>query len=106
MRLALLLAAAALGLGAVATGPVVAAPTPYELPPETPQLKPGEHMELAMTHCLGCHSLDYIATQPAAVPPGFWQASVTKMRTVFGAPIPDEDAAKIVAYLNAAYRRP
>ena len=106
MRLALILAAGTLCLTAIVTGPVIAAPIAYELPPETPELKPGENMELTLAHCLGCHSLDYITTQPAAVAPGFWQASVTKMRTVYGAPVPDEDAAKIVAYLNAAYRKP
>ena len=105
MRLLAILAAGALGLAAVAVGPVTAAPVPFEAPPEAPELKPGEHMELALTHCLGCHSLDYITTQPSAVPEGFWQASVTKMRTIYKAPIPDEDAAKIVAYLDEAYRR-
>jgi hypothetical protein len=106
MRLAFILTAGTLGLAAVLTGPVTAAPIAYELPPETPELKPGEHMELAMGYCLGCHSLDYITTQPPTVPPGFWQASVTKMKTVYGAPVPDEDATKIVAYLNATYRKP
>ena len=45
-------------------------------------------------------------TAALSAAPGFWQASVTKMKTVYGAPVPDEDAAKIVAYLNAAYRKP
>ena len=33
----------------------------------------------------------------------FWQAEVTKMIKVYGAPIDDSDASKIVDYLAATY---
>jgi hypothetical protein len=33
----------------------------------------------------------------------FWQAEVTKMIKVYGAPIDDTDVAKIVEYLAATY---
>ena len=77
---------------------------PYRAPPETAALKPGPNVEVAERYCRACHSADYITTQPPKVAAGFWQASVAKMVTVFGAPIPAEDQARIVAYLNATYR--
>jgi hypothetical protein len=33
----------------------------------------------------------------------FWQAEVTKMIKVYGAPIDDADVPKIVEYLSTAY---
>jgi hypothetical protein len=35
--------------------------------------------------------------------PAAWKAEVTKMRTVFGAPIDESTAADIAAYLAANY---
>jgi mono/diheme cytochrome c family protein len=82
-----------------------AAPQRYEAPPETARLAPGEGSEVAQAHCLMCHSADYITTQPhgLANPTAFWTAEVAKMRKAYGAQITDEESAKIVAYLVAAY---
>jgi sulfite dehydrogenase (cytochrome) subunit B len=92
------LSAALLGIG----GTALAA---YQLPPETATLAPGLNRDVAEEHCIVCHSVDYITTQPRnlADPRKFWSAEVNKMRQVYGAPIPDEDAAKIVEYLVATY---
>jgi sulfite dehydrogenase (cytochrome) subunit B len=56
-------------------------------------------------NCSGCHSADYINTQPrnAKSKTDFWQAEVTKMIKVYGAPIDNADVAKIVEYLAATY---
>lgn len=65
-------------------------------------LKPGAGVEATRSYCLICHSTDYIVMQP----PGDakqWQAVVTKMIKVFGAPISDADAKAIVEYLAATY---
>ena len=35
-----------------------------------------------------------------------WKAEVAKMRQVFGAPIEDDEAAEILAYLTAEYGAP
>ena len=53
----------------------------------------------------GCHSSDYVNTQPRNVKSkkDFWQAEVTKMIKVYGAPIEDADVPKIVEYLAATY---
>lgn len=75
-------------------------------PPETAKFAPGPGVELASRHCQSCHSVDYITTQPPQVGANFWQAEVKKMIDVFGARIPDDDARKIIDYLNGAYRAP
>ncbi len=80
-----------------------AAPISYDLPPETAALPPGPYLETVMNNCTGCHSADYIVTQPRGpkFKEDFWRAEVTKMIKVYGAPIADADIAKIVEYLTA-----
>ena len=65
-------------------------------------LKPGPHRELAQTQCQFCHSTDYVVMQPGGDAKQ-WDAVVTKMIKVFGAPINAEDAKTIVDYLSANY---
>lgn len=81
-----------------------AAPPPYRAPAESLTLKPSPGVEVVVSRCAVCHSLDYIATQPPrTASPAFWQAEVTKMVKTFGAPIEEADRQTIVAYLNTAY---
>ena len=93
-------AAAALSAAAAAASPVS-----YELPPETAALAPGPNLSIAQGNCLGCHSADYITTQPRALPnpKAFWTAEVTKMQKAYGAPIASSDAPMIVDYLVSVY---
>jgi mono/diheme cytochrome c family protein len=103
MTRALLLAfAAAASLNA---GSASAAPVSYKLPEETAAFKPGPNLEAAQNNCTACHSADYISTQPRGpkFKKDFWQAEVTKMIKVYGAPIDDADVGKIVDYLAATY---
>jgi hypothetical protein len=97
----LILAAAAISSLAVAS----ASPISYELPPETAAFKPGPNLETTQNNCTGCHSADYILTQPRNVKSkrDFWQAEVTKMIKVYWAPIDEADVPKIVDYLSATY---
>jgi hypothetical protein len=37
------------------------------------------------------------------MPAAFWDGEVAKMRTAYGARIPDEDVKDVVAYLTATY---
>lgn len=95
-----LLALCALGFVAA-----TAAPISYRLPEETAAFRPGPNLDVVKNNCTGCHSADYIETQPRNVKSkkDFWQAEVTKMIKVYGAPIDDADVGKIVEYLTATY---
>jgi sulfite dehydrogenase (cytochrome) subunit B len=110
--LALMLAPAlaaftALLLGASSSGLVTAwaKPISYRLPEETAKFKPTADVDLVQNNCSACHSSDYIETQPRAQKSkrDFWQAEVTKMIKVYGAPIQEADVGKIVEYLAGNY---
>ena len=100
---ALLLVTAA--IATLTLGAATAAPVSYTLPDETAAFKPGPNREVAQNNCTGCHSADYIQTQPRGpkFKKDFWQAEVTKMIKLYGAPIDDADVPKIVEYLAATY---
>ena len=82
-----------------------AAPIAYTLPEETAAFKDGPNIDVVRNNCTGCHSADFINTQPQGprYKRDFWQAEVTKMIKVYGAPIEDADVGKIVDYLAATY---
>jgi mono/diheme cytochrome c family protein len=84
---------------------VTAAPVSYTLPDETAAFKPGPNLEVVQNNCTACHSADYIQTQPRGpkFKKDFWQAEVTKMIKLYGAPIEAADVPKIVEYLAATY---
>jgi mono/diheme cytochrome c family protein len=83
---------------------VTAAPVNYQVPDEVAAFKPGPNLEIVQGNCSACHSADYINTQPPMKDKkSFWQAEVTKMIKVYGAPIEDSDVGKIVDYLAATY---
>ena len=86
----------------VVASPALPAPATYDLPPETATLRPGPGVETAIL-CTGCHSADYISTQPSKKGRAFWEAEVQKMTNVFKAPINSADAAVIVDYMSATY---
>ena len=102
-RIALLAAAAACSLTLVSV--VSAKPVTYTLPDETAAYKPGPNLEVVQGNCGSCHSSDYVLTQPRGAKFGkdFWQAEVTKMITVYGAPIEPGDVPKIIEYLTATH---
>jgi sulfite dehydrogenase (cytochrome) subunit B len=86
-------------------GPAHAAPVSYKLPEETATLKPGPNLDAVRNNCTGCHSADYISTQPRGpkFKKDFWQAEVTKMIKIYGAQIDEADIDKILDYLTATY---
>jgi mono/diheme cytochrome c family protein len=86
-------------------GSAAAAPVAYTLPDETAAFKPGPNLEVVQNNCSACHSADYINFQPRGekFKKDFWQAEVTKMIKVYGAPIDEADVGKIVDYLTATY---
>jgi sulfite dehydrogenase (cytochrome) subunit B len=72
------------------------------LPPDQGALTAGPGMEVTQGACQMCHSVDYITMQPRGGE-AQWRGVVNKMIKVFGAPIAETDAAKIVEYLTATY---
>src|SRR5471030_42155 len=84
---------------------VFAKPVTYTLPDETAAFKPGPNLETVQGNCGACHSSDYVLTQPQGpkFKKDFWQAEVTKMIKVYGAPIEEADVPKIIEYLTATY---
>ena len=82
-----------------------AKPIELQLPDETAQFKPGPNLEVVQGNCGACHSADYILTQPTGpkFKKDFWQAEVTKMIKVYGAPIDEKDVPEIVDYLSATH---
>jgi hypothetical protein len=82
-----------------------AKPVSFKLPTETVSFKPGPNLEAVQNNCTGCHSADYVQTQPrgAKFKEAFWRAEVTKMIKVYGAAIDEADGNKIVDYLTQTY---
>jgi hypothetical protein len=98
-RIVLLAIALATGFGSV-----TAAPIGYQTPDEVAAFRPGPNLDVVKNNCSACHSADYVSTQPPMKNKrDFWQAEVTKMIKVYGAPIDDADVGKIVDYLAATY---
>ncbi|MGO9611644.1 MAG: c-type cytochrome [Dissulfurispiraceae bacterium] len=72
------------------------------LPPVKVELDAGEGKDATERYCGICHSLDYITTQPK-LSKAQWTATVNKMVKVMGAPIPDNEARRIIDYLDVFY---
>jgi mono/diheme cytochrome c family protein len=87
------------------TAPVFAPDAKYDVGPYpsfAPELAEGEGKQEAQSFCVSCHSTRYITMQPPLAG-ATWEAEVSKMMKVYGAPIPEAAAKKITAYLQAHY---
>ncbi len=73
-----------------------------ELPILAVDLADGPNRDKAAGFCAICHGAEYIPMQPK-LSKAQWTATVTKMVKAFGAPIPQEDADRIIEYLATAY---
>jgi hypothetical protein len=91
-------------LGLIAALPTASA-LEITLPPETAFFKPSDlpGYALAQRDCLVCHSAQYVQSQPPSSPRSYWETTVRKMKTPFGAPFADEDIPAIVEYLVKTY---
>jgi mono/diheme cytochrome c family protein len=67
------------------------------------QLKKTDGLDKVEGNCASCHSLDYIQMNSPFPAAATWDAEVTKMIKVFGAPIDDADAKAIADYLKKNY---
>jgi mono/diheme cytochrome c family protein len=66
-------------------------------------LKAGAGVDKVEANCAACHSLDYIRMNSPFLNAADWDAEVTKMIDMFGAPIAAADAAAIADYLKSNY---
>ncbi len=89
MRMLALCGVLAASVAAAAEGPV--------------RLKDGPGKEVVEANCATCHSLDYIPMNSPFLDRKAWEGEVTKMVKAMGAPIPPEQAQKIVEYLATQY---
>lgn len=110
MRRALLALACGAALGSAAFAAAKPAPPTGAVTVTLPgdagmQFKPGAGVVAAQTYCLTCHSSAYVSTQPPLTR-AQWTAEVTKMRSVFGAPIREDQTAVLVDYLTTQYGKP
>lgn len=67
------------------------------------QLKEGVGRDVTMARCVICHSVDYITMVAPLMDRAAWEKSVRKMIDVFGAPVNEQEASTIVAYLGEHY---
>ena len=71
-----------------------------ELPDSDREFPPGPGVEVVQANCAACHSTGMVLNQPA-LSHATWEAEVHKMVAVYKAPVSDEDAKTIVAYLDS-----
>lgn len=67
------------------------------------RLKDGPEAVTVRAYCSICHSVDYIQMNAPFMKKAGWEAEVRKMMKVMGAPVPEEEAARIVDYLTRNY---
>jgi cytochrome c5 len=67
------------------------------------QLKKADGVDKVEANCQACHTLAYIPMNSKFLNAAAWNAEVTKMIKVFGAPIDDGDAKAISDYLAKNY---
>ncbi len=70
-----------------------------QLPASTQRFPEGEGAAIANSQCLSCHSASMVLSQPAQSA-SQWQATINKMRTAYGAPLPAGQVDALAAYLS------
>jgi mono/diheme cytochrome c family protein len=76
-----------------------------ELPANDESFPPGIGADIARSQCQICHSAGMILTQPP-LKRDEWRAEIVKMRTSYGAPIPEEEVDGLAEYLKNINGRP
>jgi len=84
---------------ASAAPPLVLKSVSVELPTSDRTFPDGPGATEINNNCLVCHSAGMVLNQPA-MPEAAWAGEVHKMVSVYKAPVSDQDAAAIVAYLT------
>lgn len=71
-----------------------------ELPASDESFPAGVGAEIANSQCQICHSAGMVLTQPP-LKKDEWRAEIIKMRTVYGAPIPENEVEGLAEYLRS-----
>jgi cytochrome c5 len=71
-----------------------------ELPATDEPFPAGVGADIANSQCLICHSAGMVLTQPPLTK-GEWRAEIMKMRSAYGAPIPDDQVDGLSEYLKS-----
>ncbi|MGZ5093562.1 MAG: c-type cytochrome [Burkholderiales bacterium] len=71
----------------------------------TIRLKDDPKRDVVARNCVMCHSLDYIPMNSPFLDRKGWEAEVTKMIKIMGAPIKPEEVPDIVDYLSRHYAK-
>ena len=71
-----------------------------ELPNSDREFPPGPGVEAAQANCAACHSAGMVLNQPA-LSRATWEMEIHKMIAVYKAPVSEEDAKTILAYLDS-----
>ena len=69
------------------------------LPENDEPFPPGIGADIAGSQCLICHSAGMVLTQPP-LKKDEWRAEIIKMRSAYGAPIPDDQVDALSEYLK------
>ena len=75
------------------------------MPTAAATLPQGPNEDVYTSNCLICHSNRYVFMQPKFTHK-MWEAEVTKMAHVYGAPVSPEQQAQIVEYLYSIRGKP
>jgi mono/diheme cytochrome c family protein len=70
-----------------------------ELPASDETFPPGIGADIANSQCLICHSAGMVLTQPP-LKKDEWRAEIMKMRSSYGAPIPEDQVDGLAEYLK------
>jgi hypothetical protein len=70
-----------------------------QLPTNVTLFPAGQGAEIANSQCLICHSADMVLHQPTLTQEQ-WKATINKMRTAYGAPLPAEQVDVLATYLS------
>jgi mono/diheme cytochrome c family protein len=70
-----------------------------KLPGADEPFPPGMGADIAISQCLICHSAGMVLTQPP-LKKDEWRAEIMKMRSAYGAPIPDDQVDGLSEYLK------
>ena len=70
-----------------------------ELPANDASFPAGSGADIANSQCLICHSAGMVLTQPP-LKKDEWRAEIMKMRSAYGAPIPEDQVEGLAEYLK------